>query len=326
MNAYETRRLEKIKANQALLAELDIKPVSPTKRTVHSNDASAAKRRKITRSENAPSRISARIASAPIRPTYTDEPEIRAVALPRSQTSRRKNGKPVLGSVVQEEPEALVPMKDVEAIRAGWTAWEAVAEPPSRDEEKTFHFADYPEFTPNKSPEEMLREGCFGGSYYRPLRSRKLGIVVQDDWKELPADWIAGLDVERFLTSPEYDADVNKYKVAGGQTIEQWEAAGWISHEHDVRGWFQWYTRFFRGRRCEDDAREVSRWRKCVGETGRFRRTLLKKYVQMGVREVWDDGEDEEGKEISPVVHQTCHHWAFEVRQGDLERFWKTGK
>lgn len=55
---------------------------------------------------------------------------------------------------------------------------------------------------------------------------------------------------------------------------------------------------------------------------------LLRKYVSMGIREVFDDGEDEkeEGRDVSPVMHQTCHHWAYEVRQGDLDRFWTTGK
>ena len=78
------------------------------------------------------------------------------------------------------------------------------------------------------------------------------------------------------------------------------------------------------GRRCEDDERQISRWRKCVGETGRWRRMLLKKSVSTGIREVFDDGEEEEGNDVSPVMHQTCHHWAYEVRQGDLDRFQAT--
>lgn len=80
------------------------------------------------------------------------------------------------------------------------------------------------------------------------------------------------------------------------------------------------------GRRCNDDERQVSRWRKCVGETGRWRRMLLKKYVALGIKEVFDDGEDEDELEVSPVMHQTCHHWAFEVRQNVLDEYWNTGK
>ena len=81
------------------------------------------------------------------------------------------------------------------------------------------------------------------------------------------------------------------------------------------------------GRRCEDDDRQVSRWAKCVGLKGRWRSLLLKKYLQMGVREVWDDGEevDEEGrgKEVSPVMHQTCFQWGWEVRQEELDELWR---
>lgn len=169
-----------------------------------------------------------------------------------------------------------------------------------------------------------MREGSFGGSYWRPLRSQKLGVTIENDWRELPSKWIESLDVETYLIRPGYDASANKFGVACGQSIEEWEAAGWINHTYDVRGWFQWYCRFFQGRRCDDDERQVGRWARCVGATGRWRRTLLRKYVQNGVKDVFDDGEQE--KEISPVIHQTCHHWAFEVRQDVLDEFWRTGK
>ncbi|KAK4977918.1 hypothetical protein LTR42_002293 [Elasticomyces elasticus] len=235
MNDYETRRLDKIKANQALLAELDIKPVIPKSTRTSDSKPPAAKRRKLL-DQAAPSRTSARIAAVEVKPTYNDEPSIKAVTLPRSTSRKSKTGKQQLGSRQIDDTEPLVPVQDIESIRAGWAAWEPIGEAPTRDEAtKCFHFADHPIFTPNKSPAEMLREGCFGGSYYRPLRSRKLGITVEDDWKELPAEWIEGLDVSRFLISPDYDPDVNKYKRSCGQSIEEWEAAGWISHAHDVR-------------------------------------------------------------------------------------------
>ncbi|KAK3714350.1 hypothetical protein LTR37_007936 [Vermiconidia calcicola] len=325
MNEYEARRLDKIKKNQALLAELDIKPVV-AKRTRDADGRPPPKKRKVLE-PTAPSRTSARIAAVDVKPSYNEDLNIKPVTLPRSapKKSSRTTHKRELGSTFVDDTEPLVPTKNVEEIQAGWTAWEPVAGPPRRDEQNVYHFDDYEDFTPNKSPEEMIREGCFGGSYYRPLKSRKLAIIVEGDWEELPKEWIEGLSVEKYLTSPTYDPDVNKYKVSCGQSIEEWEAAGWISHEHDVRGWFQWYTRFFRGRRCEDDARQVSRWKKCCGETGRWRRMLLKKYMQLGVRQVFDDGEDEDAPEVSPVMHQTCHHWAYEVRQEDLDAFWASG-
>ena len=76
------------------------------------------------------------------------------------------------------------------------------------------------------------------------------------------------------------------------------------------------------GRRCADDERQISRWRKCVGEAGRWRRVLLKKYIKEGVRSVFDDDVDEDRGEVSPVVHQTCHHWAWEVKQEVLDEVW----
>ncbi|KAG9801601.1 hypothetical protein KCU77_g24106, partial [Aureobasidium melanogenum] len=167
---------------------------------------------------------------------------------------------------------------------------------------------------------EMLAEGAFGGSYYRPLYSKSLRTTIEDDWKELPAEWLRDLSVEKYLTSPDYDPEINKFKVKCGQSIEEWEAAGWINHAYDVRGWFQWYTRFWLGRRCDDDDRQIGRWERCVGERGRWRRMLLKKYLQAGVKTVADEGVDEE--EVSPVMHQTCHQWAWEVRQQSLDEAW----
>jgi hypothetical protein len=332
MNDYESQRAAKIARNQALLAELDIKPLGPQKQresrqTRVPGEEPPAKKRRLQR-DTAPSRTSARLATATLKPNYTDEPDIKPVSLPRSSTTAKPQRKGKLGSIVKEETEPLVPVKDVADIQSGWSDWTAVAPEPTRDENAVFHFEeDYESFTPNKSPEEMLREGVFGGSYFRPLRSRKLGVVVEGDWKELPEEWIRGLNVEKYLTSPVYDADINKFHRACGQSIEEWEAAGWISHEHDVRGWFQWYCRFFQGRRCEDDERQISRWRKCVGETGRWKRTLLKQYARAGVRSVEDDEDDDrvDGDErpgISPVVSQTCLHWAWEVRQDDLDRWY----
>ena len=305
MTDIESQRQENIKRNQENLKQLGIY-YTPTKSTVTAKHPPAKKRK--LQAALPPSRSSARIASAPTRPSY-DEDDTEPISKTRKKSSLSSH-KQTREPAVEVEKIAEVPVKDIESIRAGWTAWEPSAAPPTRDENSTFHFEGQGTFTPNKSPEEMLREGCFGGSYFRPLYSKRLGIRVENDSLELPASWISGLDVDKFLTSPDYDQEVNKYKVASGQTIEEWEAAGWINHTYDVRGWFQWYCRFFMGRRCDDDERQISRWRKCVGETGRWRRMLLKKYVAMGIREVFDDGEDEEQNDVSPVMHQTCHHWA----------------
>lgn len=308
LNEYEARRLENIRRNQALVKDLGIQRIS------HSTDGPKdrpVKRRKIA-IDARPSRNSARIASTASRPSYNEDEVIKAQSIPRQgpmKTSRklgagrRRTANGLKQESSEEESDTTSPPADVESLTASWSSWTPVEPAPTRDDSsKTFHFPSHPTFTPNKSPEEMLREGCFGGSYFRPLKSRSLGIVVSDDWKELPPAWTAGLNVERFLTSPEYDADVNKYKVQCGQSIEEWEASGWINHSFDVRGWFQWYCRFFMGRRCSDDDRQIRRWRNCVGETGRWRLALLRKYIKLGVKDVFDDGEDgEDAPEVSPV-------------------------
>ena len=313
MDDLESQRQANIKRNRAHLDELGILYKAPVHGAVKpSARPPPAKRRKLD--PLPPSRVSARIASVPQRPVYVEDDERENVRSVGKKSSKAK-AKQISSAVVPDEQPlvAQLPGKDIETIRAGWTSWIATASAPSRDEDTaSFHFADYPVFTPNKSPEEMLREGCFGGSYFRSLYSRRLATTIEEDYRELPASWYSGLDVERFLTSPSYDPEINKYKVKCGQSIEEWEAAGWMDHRFDVRGWFQWYCRFFMGRRCEDDERQVSRWKKCAGQTGRWRRALLKKYKSMGVREVFDDGEDDEQGDVSPVMHQTCFQWAYE--------------
>lgn len=322
-NTLEEQRTENIRRNHALLEELGIRQKSIIRNASNARKPRPAKRKRASIIE-APIRSSARIASNTTRVTYTETNDEASFATNRRKASAKNEGDVIAKDKILRFPSA-VPLEDIESIRNGWTNWKPAAPPPIRNEESVFHFETHPSFTPNKSPEEILREGCFGGSYFRPLYSKRLGITISGDWEELPPSWISGLDISRYLTSSSYDPDANKFKVSCGQSIEEWEAAGWINHEFDVRGWFQWYCRFFIGRRCDDDSRQISRWQKCVGNTGRWRKLLLKKYVSLGVREVFDDGE-EESVEVSPVMHQTCHHWAFEVRQGILDEFWKTGQ
>ncbi|KAJ9625799.1 hypothetical protein H2203_004562 [Taxawa tesnikishii (nom. ined.)] len=309
MSTYEERRLENIKRNQALIKELGI-----SRRTEEDEKRKRppTKKRKLS------------LPAAPEKPSYNEDDYSNNRAAVRAAPRKRavKDDAETTATLVKE-PESPPPPPDLESVRAGWTSWRPTAAPPTRDENGTFHFESHPAFLPNKSPAEVLAEGAFGGSYYRPLYSKSLRTTVRDDWKELPEEWLRDLNVDKYLANPEYDADVNKFKVKCGQSIEEWEANGWIAHDFDVRGWFQWYTRFWLGRRCDDDDRQVSRWAKCVGQTGRWRRMLLKKYMQAGVKSVADEGDDEE--EVSPVMHQTCHHWAWEVRQDVLDEVWKHG-
>jgi hypothetical protein len=101
-----------------------------------------------------------------------------------------------------------------------------------------------PDFRPELTPPEMLRLGVFGGKYLTDCRD------------EFPASWFA-----RAKLSPERsDARVNFFGVAASQPLSVWRSKGWI-HREDPRGWFQWYCRYYRGRRLGDeDARQIKRW------------------------------------------------------------------
>lgn len=337
MNAYEANRLENIKRNQALIQQLGLESAHPT--LPQTNQSPPKKRRKLSpRAAPLPTRTSSRIAASAAKPAYNED-AVAPSASPARKTRPPQRGasrtalstaSSDVGASSSAASTSTPPAStDVSALRARWSSWTPTAPPPTRDDNGTFHFEGHPEFVPNKSPEEMLREGSFGGTYFRPLYSKALGTTISGDWRELPSSWTQDLDTDKYLVSEVYRPEVNKYGVSAGLPIEAWEASGWVNHAYDVRGWFQWYCRFFLGRRCGDDERQIGRWSKCVGERGRWRRTLLKKYGALGIRSVADEGvdgrEEGDGREVSPVVHQTCFHWAWELRQDVLDRFWEGG-
>lgn len=201
------------------------------------------------------------------------------------------------------------------SIMAHALSTSAGARAPRRNPDSTFVFDDFPQFQPNRSPEEILRVGSFGGTYFRPIKSAVCpGVKFGDEvWQELPRKWIQGLDPKLHLCSSTYRPSVNKYKVKSGASLEEWEQSGWIRSQ-DPYGWFQWYCRFFQGRRTEDDARQVARWVACAGETsGRWRNRLCKVVFQQGKR--FDD------PSASPVIRQTLLHWGYELTE-DHYRKW----
>lgn len=168
-------------------------------------------------------------------------------------------------------------------------------------------------FHPNRTPEEVLRVGSFGGTYFRPITSSVTNVkysssaVLRDT---VQPEWIAGLD-RSLLTSSTYNARLNKYAVKCGGSLGMWESSGWIS-DSDPYGWFQWYCRFYSGRRCSDDARQVGRWCKSAGLKGRFRSQICNKIIAAGTTA----GD----KKISPVIRQTLLHWGLEVTEDVLEK------
>ena len=167
---------------------------------------------------------------------------------------------------------------------------------------KTLIFKDHPEFKPNLTPKEVLNLGSFGGTYFRPIKSSVTKLKYDKMWKELPQDWLKTKkkvvkkdkkkniiielysdvdDKVELVKSSKYNKSANYYYVKCGSTLEQWEDKGWIV-EQDPYGWFQWYCRFYLGRRSEDDERQIKRWRNFTGDKGRFKRMLINKIRKEG--------------------------------------------
>lgn len=100
-----------------------------------------------------------------------------------------------------------------------------------------------PDFKPELTPKQMLELGVFGGKYMTDCRD------------EFPADWFENAK----LCSEKHDPQRNFFGVNASKPLSYWRAKGWI-HPEDPRGWFQWYCRYYLGRRMQDDERQIKRW------------------------------------------------------------------
>ncbi|MCX6733304.1 MAG: hypothetical protein NTX63_00655 [Candidatus Peregrinibacteria bacterium] len=106
---------------------------------------------------------------------------------------------------------------------------------------KNFH----QDFKPELTPKEMLELGVFGGRY------------MTDCKKEFPENWYR----KAKLCPQRHDAALNYFGVNASQPLSVWRKKDWI-HPADPRGWFQWYCRYYMGRRMpEEDLRQIKRWR-----------------------------------------------------------------
>ena len=159
-------------------------------------------------------------------------------------------------------------------------------------------------FQPMFTPKEMLHRGVFGGTYFND----------SIDPKDFPADWFEGLN-ERYYASPNYLTDVNYFKVKSGQSLREWQDNGWI-HKDDPRGWFEWYCKYYTGRRHEDDERQIKRWLAFCGPNGRWRNNIYRKLHSIRCPV-------EASSEISVRVQQSLLHWSYAVNNRDYLD-WKT--
>ena len=142
---------------------------------------------------------------------------------------------------------------------------------------KRFH----PEFRPELSPKQMLALGVFGGKYMTDCR------------EEFPADWFA-----RARLCPErHDPKLNYFGVNASQSLAVWRRKGWI-HPEDPRGWFQWYCRYYMGRRGPDDERQIKRWK------------AIRRHVTQ-LRNACFPGDFR----CRPRQRQALLHWAYDSRK-----------
>ena len=137
-------------------------------------------------------------------------------------------------------------------------------------------------FSPDLTPKQMLAMGVFGGKY------------MTDCKKEFPKDWFA----KAKLSPEKHDDSLNYFQKHASQPLKIWQRKEWI-HPADPRGWFQWYCRYFMGRRMqEEDDRQIKRWRAIKRHAAQIRKNCRK--GDMTCR---------------PRQRQVLLHWAYDSRK-----------
>jgi hypothetical protein len=137
------------------------------------------------------------------------------------------------------------------------------------------------EFKPELTPKQLLRIGIFGGKY------------MTDCKKEFPADWFKKAKLCHEFHNPE----LNYFRVNASQPLSVWRKKGWI-YPQDPRGWFQWYCRYFMGRRMPiEDLRQIKRWKAIVRHIGAIKKNCIRGDLSCRRKE-----------------RQALLHWAYDSR------------
>lgn len=140
----------------------------------------------------------------------------------------------------------------------------------------------HPDFKPEITPAEMLALGVFGGKY------------MCDCQNEFPEEWF----INAKLSPTKRDPSLNYFSVDASLPLSYWRKKGWI-YEEDPRGWFQWYCRYYMGRRIpEEDLRQIKRWR------------LIKRHVAAIQKNCYPLDLDCRKKQSQALLH-----WAYDSRK-----------
>ena len=110
-------------------------------------------------------------------------------------------------------------------------------------------------FNPYFTPKQILDHGAFEGKY------------LNDCKNEFPKSWFRS---GKFSLSA--DPSVNYFNCKSRQSLQEWRRKKWIFKE-DPRGWFQWYCRYYMGRRVpEMDMIQIKRWKAFVRHAGQIKK------------------------------------------------------
>lgn len=171
-------------------------------------------------------------------------------------------------------------------------------------------FKDYKDFKPNLTPREIFMLGSFGGTYWRPIKSKFYKHILSNQHKKYQKSWWKDIDDTKLVSEwKNYDVNINKYKVYCGSTLEDWETSEWIIEKHPY-GWVQWYCDFYKGNRCDDDERQIQRWKRTAGPNSRFRKKLINLIISKNTKY--------NNFNISPKIRQTLQHWGYYLTEKDF--------
>ncbi|PIQ67373.1 hypothetical protein COY25_00445 [Candidatus Uhrbacteria bacterium CG_4_10_14_0_2_um_filter_41_7] len=117
------------------------------------------------------------------------------------------------------------------------------------------------DFQPDLTPKQMLALGIFGGKY------------MTDCKKEYPENWFT----KAKLSPKKHNDTLNYFHIHASQSLGVWLEKGWINEKHDPRGWFQWYCRYYMGRRLQvEDDRQIKRWKAMKRHVAQIRKNCKK--------------------------------------------------
>ena len=179
-------------------------------------------------------------------------------------------------------------------------------------------FDDRPDFQPHFSPTTMLKLGVFKGGYFNDEPAGRLGwsnlrVTFPNDgplWVELNKALPKVSDYAAKLCNTTPDKSINFFGVNAGKNQAYWEEKGWI-HPDDPRGWFEWYIKFYYGRRHEDDDRQIKRWKDFITRHWGMLHSLCWKHVGY-LTETADV--PELGPKASPTTCQNLLQWGWDYR------------